>query len=377
MRKLVASTLLLAAAFSTAHARQVRTMVAPRVTVRTNSSEDGDRAMLGVSTSSTGRRDTLGLLISSVTPGSPAEKAGLEEGNRLASINGVSLKLSRGDAGEDDMSGVMTNRLIREMRKMKAGDDVSLEVWAGGRYKSMKVKTVAADDIRPMNRVTMVDEDDRAVLGISLSSTGSKRDVEGVFITDVSADGPAEKAGIVEGERIASINGVDLRVSKDDAGDGWVSSSRVQRLQREVRKLKAGDAAELTIWSGGRTRTVKVPTVKGSTLHADENRHFRSSDGSSNGFSFGPNGGNFVMPRIRVAPGMNPPRIQIYRDGTRTFDDVDASEIRAQVERMLNRELPQAMGEIGPAISGTLNRELPRAMEEVRTKLARMRGIII
>lgn len=74
-------------------------------------SDDGDRAMLGVATSSSGKRDTLGLLIRSVTPGSPADKAGLEEGNRIASINGVSLRLSREDAGEPDMSGAMTNRL--------------------------------------------------------------------------------------------------------------------------------------------------------------------------------------------------------------------------------------------------------------------------
>lgn len=349
-------------------------MVAPRSNMRITAVEDGDRAILGVSTNSTGKRDTLGLLISSVTPGSPAEKAGLEEGNRIASINGVSLKVSREDAGEYDMSGVMTNRLTREMRKVKAGDEVSLDVWAGGRYKSMKVKTVAADDISPMKRVMADDEDDRAVIGISLSSNGSKRDAEGVFVSEVTPDGPAEKAGIVEGERIASINGVDLRMSKDDAGDSWVSSSRVQRLQREVRKLKAGDAAELVVWSGGRTRTVKVPTVKASALQGNERTYFRSGDGFPGGFNFSPQGGTLVMPRIRVGPGSTgQPRVQIYRDGSRSFDDVDAGEIKAQVERMLNRELPRVMGEVGPEITGTLNRTLPRAMQELRTSLERMK----
>ena len=373
MRKLLISTLLLAVALPAAHARQVRTLVAPRGNPAMTSSDDGDRAFLGVATNSTGKRDTLGLLISSVTPGSPAEKAGLEEGNRIASINGVSLKVSREDAGEYDMSSVMTNRLQREMRKVKAGDDVSLDVWAGGRYRSMKVKTVAADDISPMRRVTADDEDNRAVFGISLSSTGSKRDAEGIFISAVTPDGPAEKAGIVEGDRIASINGVDLRVAKDDAGDSWVSSSRVQRLQREIRKLKAGDAADISVWSGGRTRTVKVTSVKASALTGGESIHIRTGDGFENGFSFTPQGGTFVMPRIRVAPGTNQPRVQIYRDGTRSFDDVDAGEIRAQVERMLNRELPLVMGEVGPAISGSLIRELPRAMEELRTKLEAMK----
>src|SRR5690242_14184542 len=59
------------------------------------------RAVIGVSTStSTGSRDTLGLLVSAVTRGSPAEKAGIEEGNRIAAINGVNLKLATADLGD-------------------------------------------------------------------------------------------------------------------------------------------------------------------------------------------------------------------------------------------------------------------------------------
>ena len=55
------------------------------------------RAALGINTSSTGTlRDTLGLLVSSVMRGGPAEKAGLEEGNRIASINGVNLRSNEG-----------------------------------------------------------------------------------------------------------------------------------------------------------------------------------------------------------------------------------------------------------------------------------------
>ncbi|MFI5246399.1 MAG: PDZ domain-containing protein, partial [Gemmatimonadales bacterium] len=169
MRRIILPIFLLAAAVSTAEARQSVT-VTPRARISTMTrSDDGDRAMLGVSTGSSGKRDTLGLLVESVTPGSPAEKAGLEEGNRIASINGVSLKLSRDDAGEPDMSGTMTNRLVREMRKLKAGDEATLDVWAGGRIKSVKVKTAAANDLIP-ERISGQDAEDRAAIGISLGS---------------------------------------------------------------------------------------------------------------------------------------------------------------------------------------------------------------
>src|SRR3954468_17625755 len=57
-----------------------------------SSDPQSPRAALGVVTSSTGTpRDTLGLMITSISRGGPAEKAGLEEGNRIAAINGVSL----------------------------------------------------------------------------------------------------------------------------------------------------------------------------------------------------------------------------------------------------------------------------------------------
>ena len=52
-------------------------------------SDDETRAVIGISTSNGSARDTLGVLVSSVHAGGPAEKAGIEEGNRIASISGA------------------------------------------------------------------------------------------------------------------------------------------------------------------------------------------------------------------------------------------------------------------------------------------------
>src|SRR3970040_3063112 len=59
---------------------------------------DPDRPMIGVSSRSSGKRDTLGLLIESVTRDSPAEKAGIEEGDRLGSGNHGKRSLGAADA---------------------------------------------------------------------------------------------------------------------------------------------------------------------------------------------------------------------------------------------------------------------------------------
>jgi predicted metalloprotease with PDZ domain len=369
--------LLLAATAPMAEARQSVT-VAPRARIlMSNRSDDGDRAMLGIATGSSGKRDTLGLLIESITPGSPAEKAGLEEGNRIAAINGVSLKLAREDAGESDMSGNMTNRLVREMRKLKAGDEATLEMWNGGRYKTVKVKTVAANDLTP-ERMTRQDAEDRPALGISLGSSGSKRDTLGVFVSGVSENGPAEKAGITEGNRIASVNGVDLRVPKEDIGDWSVANARVARLQREIAKLKPGQTVDLSVVEGGRARNVKVTLGRAKDLERTNGFSFSTGDGSS--FIMRPRVPMPAMPPMSpmeprspmppMAPMAPRARIRVFggdRDTEVNLDGLRESrrDIGPRVRAELDRELPRFFD--------GLDRELPQAMDQVRKEMDRLR----
>lgn len=229
--------------------------------------EDADRAVIGITTSSGSVRDTLGILIGSIQPGGPAEKAGLEEGNRIASVNGVNLRLSPADTGDWDVSGALQRRFTREMGKLKAGDEVDLRVYTGGgQFRNVKLKTVAYEDLYRTSRRVRFDADDRAAIGVSLGSSGSKRDTLGVLIVGLNDDGPAAKAGLEEGNRIAAIGAVDLRVGREDAGDALLAGVKVQRLQRELEKLKPGDEVELRVYSEGRTRTLKLKTVALSDL---------------------------------------------------------------------------------------------------------------
>lgn len=272
-----------------------------------STSEDMDRAVLGVTTSSGSARDTLGVLIGSIQAGGPAEKAGLEEGNRIAAINGVNLRLASADVGDWDMSGIMARRFTREMAKVKAGDEVELRVYSGGQFRTVKIKTIAYEDLYRASRTRnlRLDDEDRAVLGVQLGSSGSKRDTLGVLLTWLNDDGPAAKAGLEEGNRIAGIGTVDLRVARDDAGDAMLASVKVSRLQRELEKVKPGDEVELRVYSDGRIRTVKVKTVSAYEL----NRSNRTRSGSIRMDGFpramtipAPRAGQ-TMPAI-VAPGV-------------------------------------------------------------------------
>ena len=74
-----------------------------------------------------------------------------------------------------------------------------------------------------------------------------------MFVIAVDDGGPAAKAGIEEGSRIASINGVDVRGkrSEDDEIHDLPLVSNISRFEREVNKLKPGDDATLRVYYNG------------------------------------------------------------------------------------------------------------------------------
>jgi len=151
----------------------------------------------------------------------------------------------------------------------------------------------------------------RAVLGVSLSPTGTKRDTLGLFISRVTPNGPAEKAGIVEGERIVSINGIDLRVNAADAEDDYASGLPQRRLTREVERLAPGNNVTLRVYSGGRTRDVQVQLGK-----ASEYREFGGPFGAlmpgTGGVWVGPNMDGLRM-QLRDMPKIHMQQMAIPR----------------------------------------------------------------
>ena len=164
----------------------------------------------------------------------------------------------------------------------------------------------------------------RAALGIELRATGTPRDTLGVFVEGVIPKGPAESAGIIEGDRIAAINGVDLRTSAADIEDSFSSQVASHRLTREVQKLTPGSRVSLRVYSGGRFRDVPVVAGKASDVMRS-GHHFKmefpGGDGmmelDGQGGLMGPDGPDGMMTPY--------PRVQILRerlDGPETMTGV-------------------------------------------------------
>jgi serine protease Do len=229
--------------------------------------DDQPRAVIGISTAgSTSARDTLGLLVTSVAPNSPAEKAGIQEGDRIASVNGVNLKASPDDAGEYEVSNAMSRRLTRELSKVRPGDDVDLRVYADGRTRTIHLRTADSDSLYSKRRLSRDEVNERPTIGLGLGATSSRRDTLGIFVMFVDDSGPAARAGIEEGNRIAGIDDIDLRVSRDDAGDATTANSRIRRLQREVARLHPGDNVDLRVYANGEFRNVRLRVARASDL---------------------------------------------------------------------------------------------------------------
>lgn len=272
--------------------------------VRIRTRPDGDRVvirrsdtpMIGVTTASTSERaDTLGLRIESVEKDSPAEKAGLKAGDRLQAVNGLNLRAAPADAGQEDYAGVLNRRLQREVQATKSGESVELRVLSGGVVRTVRVTPTSSANLMKRDAEGMFlrsESADRAALGLTVASTGTVRDTLGVFVQSVVRDGPAEKAGIIEGDRIAAIDGVSLRVAREDIADPAVAAARPDRLVQALAKLKAGDATELTVVSAGRSRIVRVTTVKASELPGMEGNavFFRRPEGGGEWTPFGGTG---------------------------------------------------------------------------------------
>lgn len=333
------------------------------------------RAALGIATTSTGTlRDTLGVMISSVTRGSPAERAGLEEGNRIAAINGVSLRANAADVEDDQLSGTLSRRLMRELAKSKPGDEVELRVYRDGRVTSLRVRTADSDTLfqRGAIRLGRAGADDRAAIGLGIGSTGNRRDTLGVFVTSVGDSTPAARAGIEEGNRIAAINGVSLRVSGEDAADRWTGSLKAQRMQREIAQLKPGSDVMLRVYANGQFRDVHLKAARASDLPHERNRMMILGGNGLDGM------GAFGIPAPFPPMTPRPPRARVMsRDSlpsSATFHIELGPEFHRQIE-VLRSELEllgPELESIGPALErlrpemDRIRTEIPRAVRQAR-----------
>jgi S1-C subfamily serine protease len=198
-----------------------------------------------------------GVLVVAVQPGSPAEKAGVKRGDIILEANGAKVN----DAPE----------LRQALSGHAEGDKVSVKLRHGDSEKTLTV-TVGTQDGRPWIGILplpgrgfgpgmMGDQE----FGLGMRGYGPGRQgngpgmrgpdgrmfaAEGALVEDVTAGGPAEKAGLKKGDLILSVDGTTV----DERNP----------LADMVAAKKVGDTITLSVtsWGQDKARDVKVTLEK-------------------------------------------------------------------------------------------------------------------
>jgi len=204
-----------------------------------------------------------------VTPGSPADKAGLRSSNREVTIEGQPVRVG-GDvilAMEGQTITTFDDLVTYLTRSTEVGQTVSLTVLRDGKEETLKV-TLAA---RPASETQPGQTESNALTGPWLGISGVtltpeiaqamnlSSDQQGVLVEQVESGSPAQQAGLVGSYRSLDINGRRIRIGGDVivALDGQAVDS-IQNLQADLQQDSAGQVVTLTILRNGLQRDVQV-----------------------------------------------------------------------------------------------------------------------
>lgn len=207
--------------------------------------------------------DDEGIFISRVTPGGPADLAGLRVGDKVLSVNSVSvLEVSHYDAVEvlKASGSILILEVSREVTRLIRDADTKSDL------DFKKVPTIPSslppppppvenDDV-VMQRVqihTTLIRDTRG-LGFSIAggkgSPSFKEGSDAIYISRITEGGVAHKDGkLAVGDKVTSINGIDLSEATHDQAVAILTG--LERFVRLIIEREVPVNADNTINSPG------------------------------------------------------------------------------------------------------------------------------
>jgi serine protease Do len=191
-------------------------------------------------------KENQGALVSDVSEKSPAEKAGLKEGDVIVEFNGKKVTDSR--------------HLKLEVARIQPGESVPLKVLRDGSTRELQVTVNEMpgqerlarhdnssgsdkEDTGTLNGVTVGDLDRQARQQFDLPAG-----VHGVVITDVAPDSAAAEAGLKPGDVIQEINRKSVKTAEEAVKMTEKSTDNKHTLLR--------------VWSNGGSHFVVVDESK-------------------------------------------------------------------------------------------------------------------
>jgi serine protease Do len=141
-----------------------------------------------------------GVLVNTVDPEGPAEKAGIKTGDIITAVNGARVDTS--------------NSLRNQIAGTAPGTDVALTLERDGKQQQVHVRLAELAADKETASASPGSESHREQLGITVepltadqaARLGLRRSTQGLVVTDVDSSGPASEAGIQENDVILEVN---------------------------------------------------------------------------------------------------------------------------------------------------------------------------
>lgn len=188
-------------------------------------------------------KDARGALVSEVNAGSPAEKAGIKNGDIITEFNGKPIQDSR--------------RLKLAVGATAPGTKTPIKVLRDGKSKSFELvlKELPNDQIAKNEKANPADDTD-ALQGVAVTDISPSlrqqfelpRDLKGAVVTDIDEDSAAYEAGLRPGDVIVELD----RKPVGDAEDAVELS----------KNIKDKSSILLRVWSKGGIRFLVVDESK-------------------------------------------------------------------------------------------------------------------
>jgi S1-C subfamily serine protease len=226
-----------------------------------------------------GFNESRGFLVTDITSGSPADKAGIRGGYKIDNINGREIALG------GDIIVAINNNTVRKIddilsyleREKNVGDKVQLTVLRNGSIQETLPTTLAArpGSTAQLGQSSQQDQQQQqqkqgkpAWLGISgaavtpeiAQAMGLTPDTKGTLVIEVASGGPADKAGIRGGYKIDNINGREIALGGDIIVgiDNRTVTTLENILTYISNEKRAGDTVQLSILRDGMSSQANV-----------------------------------------------------------------------------------------------------------------------
>jgi serine protease Do len=182
-----------------------------------------------------------GALISEVTEGSPAEKAGLKAGDVIVKVQNSEVRDSR--------------QLLLTVGQFTPGTTVAVEYLRDGKTRTAQVKLARRPDQPGADSTPETAEDIGVLNGVGVGEiTEQVREqlqlpprIKGALITSIDADSPSARQGLREGDIILELDRKPV-----------IDADSAVKLSEEIK----GPKVLVLIWRDGRTRYLAVDESK-------------------------------------------------------------------------------------------------------------------